>query len=179
MTRQKWLMLSYNLPTEPSRYRVATWRGLKKLGAVNLQQSLWILPNNEENYFALAKIAQDIEDKGGEAFLMEGQCVNAKKEEKIILNFNAIRDDEYREFIKECEKYLKEIEKEITIQKFTFAELEEEEEELLKLSSWYKKIATRDLFQAAEGKKAEIICDQIQVAFDHYSELVYNHYEPV
>ncbi|MGE4273917.1 MAG: Chromate resistance protein ChrB [Desulfitobacterium sp.] len=175
MEKQKWLMLSYNLPTEPSRYRVATWRGLKKLGAVNLQQAIWVLPHNEENLIALEKIAEDIETKSGEAFLLEAQCTNEKAKEKIIANFNAIREEEYTEFITECEKYLKELEKEISIEKFTFAELEEEEEELLKLISWYKKIAARDLFQAANGVSAREICEQIQVAFEKYSELVYSH----
>ncbi len=52
--------------------------------------------------------------------------------------FNERRDEEYCEFINECGKYLKELEKEITIKKFTFAEMEEEE--LQKLISWHKKI---------------------------------------
>ncbi|MGE5678529.1 MAG: Chromate resistance protein ChrB, partial [Pseudomonadota bacterium] len=52
MQRHKWLIINYNLPTEPSRHRVATWRGLKKMGAVNIQQSMWILPEDEGNYSA-------------------------------------------------------------------------------------------------------------------------------
>ncbi len=67
----KWLVINYNLPTEPSRHRVAIWMGLKKIGAVNIQQSMWILPDNEKNYAALKKISQDIELNNGEILLME------------------------------------------------------------------------------------------------------------
>lgn len=66
-----------------------------------------------------------------------------------------------------------ELEKEIRIEKFTFAELEEEEEELNKLISWHGKIASRDVFQASEKKRADEMLDQIQQAFERYGERVY------
>lgn len=175
MDKRKWIVLNYNLPTEPSRHRVAIWRGLKKLGAVNIQQSMWILVYNTDNYSALQKISQDIESNNGEALLMDCAFFDEKHEERVISLFNGIRDEEYKEFIDECEKYLKELKKEISIEKFTFAELEEEEEEFQKLVSWYEKIATRDIFHALEGNIAKERLEQIQKAFEEYSELVYQH----
>lgn len=130
MGKRKWLVVNYNLPTDPSRYRVATWRALKKIGALNIQQSMWVLGYNEENYLALQKISQDIESNNGEALLMESVFFDDKHEERVISLFNNVRDEEYKEFIEKCDEYLKELEKEISIEKFTFAELEEEEEEL-------------------------------------------------
>lgn len=173
MSNLKWLVINYNLPTEPSRHRVATWRGLKKIGAVNIQQSMWILPEDEENYSSLKKISGDIEANGGEAFLMESVFFDEKDEERIISIFNSMRDDEYMEFIGECKKYLKELEKEITIEKFTFAELEEEEAELEKLLSWYKRIEKRDIFSSDRGNEAREISARISEAYEGYSEMVY------
>ena len=173
MEKRKWIVLNYNLPTEPSRHRVAVWRGLKKLGAVNIQQSMWVLGYNQENYLALQKISQDIESNNGEALLMESVFFDEKHEERVSSLFNDIRDEEYKEFIDECEKYLEELKKEISIEKFTFAELEEEEEEFQKLVSWYEKIETRDIFHALEGNRAKEKREQIQKAFEEYSELVY------
>lgn len=175
--QNKWLVLNYNLPTEPSRNRVAAWRRLKKLGAVNLHQSAWILPWSTENYDALAQISQEIEGNSGDVLLMESTCVEEKYEQKIVATFNSIRDEEYREFNHECDKYLKELDKEISIEKFTFAELEEEEEELLKLLSWQKKIEARDQFNAAESESARKKREIIEKAFERYSELVYQHNE--
>ena len=173
MVKIDWLVINYNLPTEPSRHRVATWRGLKKIGAVNIQQSMWILPNNEENYLALQKISQDIESNEGESLLMKSIFFEEKHEERVISLFNSIRDEEYMELIRECEKYLKEIEKEITIEKFTFSELEEEEAEFEKLFSWYTKIKARDLFSSSNKNEAMEIMDKIKEAYENYSEMVY------
>lgn len=173
MGKKKWLVVNYNLPTEPSRYRVATWRALKKIGALNIQQSMWVLGYNEENYLALQKISQDIESNNGEALLMESVFFDEKHEKRVITLFNNIRDEEYKEFIEKCDEYLKEVEKEILIEKFTFAELEEEEEELQKLISWYVKIQARDNFGALSGSIAKERLEQIQKAFEGYSELVY------
>ena len=173
MERLKWLVINYNLPTEPSRPRVATWRGLKKMGAVNIQQSMWILPEDEGNYTALQKISQDIESNNGDSFLMESMFFDEKHEGKVISLFNNIRDDEYAEFISECKKYLKEIEKEISIEKFTFAELEEEEAELEKLIFWHEKIERRDIFDSSHGNKARELLTQIKAAYESFSEMVY------
>lgn len=118
---------------------------------------------------------QDIEVNNGEALLMESVFFDEKHEARVISLYNDIRDEEYNEFIEKCEDYLKELEKEITIKKFTFAELEEEEEELEKLVSWYEKIVTRDIFHALGGDTAKDRLEQIQKSFEEYSELVYKH----
>ena len=42
-----WQIITYRLPKEPSRHRVAVWRELRRLGAVSLQQGTWALPSGE------------------------------------------------------------------------------------------------------------------------------------
>ncbi|MCO5384584.1 Chromate resistance protein ChrB [Desulfosporosinus sp.] len=175
MEKGKWLVINYNLPTEPSRLRVATWRSLKKLGAVNIQQSMWVLPHNDDNYSALQAISQEIEVKNGEVLLMQCEFLNLEHEDKVIAYFNKARDEEYKEFIDKCEDYFKEIEKEIAIEKFTFAEVEEEEEELDKLLSWYGKIEARDIFHSLKRDCAKGKLDQVKKAFENYSDMVYQY----
>ena len=173
MEKKRWITFCYNLPAEPSRYRVSAWRALKKMGVVNIQQSIWAIPYSEENYQALIRISDEIERNNGEALLMDCIFFNEKQEKRIIELMNSLRNEEYREFIGECEKYLKELEKEIRIEKFTFAELEEEEEERDKLVNWLGKIRERDVFHAAEGERAVALKSQIDQAFDQFSEMVY------
>lgn len=177
MEKRKWIVINYNLPTEPSRPRVSTWRNLRKLGALNIQQSMWIMVDNEENLSALAEISRYIESNNGDTLLMESIFFEERHDEKIISSFNTLRDEEYTEYIHECDKYLQELEKEKSIEKYTFAELEEEEEELQKLISWYQKIKTRDIFNAPEGNTAKERTDQIKKAFEDYGEAVYKHNE--
>lgn len=76
----------------------------------------------------------------------------SKHEERIKSYFNNLRDEQYKELISECEKYLNELKKEITIEKFTFAELEEE---LEKLISCHGKIKVRDIFNSSQRDYAE------------------------
>lgn len=175
MGKRKWLVINYNLPTEPSRHRVAIWRALKKSGAVNIQQSMWVLSSTPANYSVLQKISQEIEANEGECLLMESMFFDEQHEERVISLFNSIRDEEYTELLSECGKYIKEIEKEISIEKFSFAELEEEEEELQKLVSWYGKIEARDIFHSSLRNNAEQILEKIKNIFEDYSELVYKH----
>lgn len=175
MERMKWLVINYNLPTEPSRLRVSVWRNLKKLGAVNIQKSMWLFPHTDDNYSALLKISQEIESNSGDAILMECVFLEQKHEQKVVSSFNNARDEEYKELIAECEKYLKELEKEIAIEKFTFAELEEEEEELAKLLSWYAKLEARDIFYSPQRDLAKEILDQAKRDFENYSNMVYQY----
>lgn len=175
MEGKAWLVISYNLPTEPSRHRVATWRALKKLGAVNLQQSMWVLPQSPENGAALESLSLEIDDAGGECLLMRSYSFRPEDEARIVSLFNAMRDAEYAEFVSECGKYLKEIDKEIAKKKFIFAELEEEEAELDKLSAWHARIAVRDIYAAAGGQAARERLGEIRAAFDAYGEMVYAH----
>lgn len=174
MGKRKWLVISYNLPSEPSRLRVATWRSLKKLGAVNIQQSMWVLAYNEKNYLALQKISREIE-KNGEVLLMESVFLSSEHEEKVISYFDNARDEEYKEFIEKCDDFFKEIEKEIAIEKFTFAEVEEEEEELKKLLSWFTKIEARDIFNPSQRERAREKLDSVKKAFESYSDMVYQY----
>lgn len=171
----KWLAINYNLPTEPSRLRVSTWRKLKKLGAVNIQQSMWVLPENDDNRLALENLSHEIEANSGEVLLMQSVFLYEKHQEKVVSSFNNIRDEEYKELIGECEKYLKEIEKEISIEKFTFAELEEEEEELNKLLSWYAKIEARDIFYSSQRDNAKAKLTLAKEYFENYNDMVYKH----
>lgn len=175
MDDMKWIVLTYTLPAEPSRPRVAVWRALKKAGAVCIQQSMWALPDCEDHVRTLRKICAEIEANRGEALMMESTFFEKEHERRVTELFSRMRDEEYSEFIEECGKYLKEIEKEIAREKFTFAELEEEEAEHDKLVAWFKKIEARDLFGASLREKAAAQNRMISEAFDEFSRLVFEH----
>ena len=139
-------MICYTLPSEPSRLRVGTWRSLKKLGAVNINQSMWLLPFNDENYSALSLVASNITEIGGDVVLMQTTAMEEQYENVIISRFNKARQIEYEEILDKCEDYFAEIKKEIEHKNFTFAEAEENEVELEKLLSWFEKVKLRDIF---------------------------------
>jgi vacuolar-type H+-ATPase subunit I/STV1 len=171
-----WVAINYTLPREPSRARVSVWRKLKKAGAVNILQSMWILPANEENMRALEEIKGDVAQDGGEAFLI---AFTADEDGRRIMveKLNAARDEEYREFLEQCEEFFKEIEKEVARENFSFAEVEENEEELEKLKQWHEKIAVRDAFGASlQGRSREALA-RCEAALEGFCDRVYEYNE--
>jgi hypothetical protein len=106
MPQQDWIVINYTLPREPSRTRVAIWRKLKKIGSVNIQQSMWLLPDTSENYDQLCQIKDGIVQFGGEAFVMHAR-VDAPSQQVIIDRFNAARDEEYFELLGQCDDFFR------------------------------------------------------------------------
>jgi len=170
---QEWLLLVYKIPSEPSRYRAAVWRRIKSLGAVYLQNAVCILPAGRETERQFRQLRREIEDYGGEAFLLKGTLL--VPEQEIIKLFNKARDDEYAEIIDRCEDFFKEIEAETESRHFTYAELEENEEDLAKLEKWLAKVAARDFFQAALAGKTSELLQECRARLDKFAELVFAH----
>ena len=66
-TKPLWVLLAYRLPREPSTPRIAVWRRLRQLGAVQLGDGLVALPLDERTREQLEWLAQFVEDAEGEA----------------------------------------------------------------------------------------------------------------
>ncbi len=173
MSENKWLVIVYNLPSEPSKLRVRAWRNLKKLGAINISQSMWILPYNEKNHSTLLTLSEELENDNGETFIMKTAFMEDKYEKRIISYFNAARKIEYEEIIDKCEDYFNEIEKETERKNFTFAEAEENEEELEKLLAWFLKIKNRDIYNSELRKPTEEALEKCKHVFEEFSTRVY------
>ena len=171
--RVKFLVFGYNLPAEPTRVRVSIWRRLKKLGAVNVKQSLWFLPYSEENLSHLKEGSQYIKENGGVCLLLESVAVDRQEQDMIVSLFNMTRQAEYAELTVECGKFLQEIERQIANNEFIYAELEEDEAELDKLMSWYEAISARDIFSSSAKGDAGTMMDKARQAYDRYTELVF------
>lgn len=166
MEKKKWLIVNYNLPSKPSRHRVAVWRKLKKMGAINVMRAMWILPYSEAHNAALQQICHEIMACGGEPLLMMSVFYDEQQEEKIISLFNIERDQEYQRLIQECESFFQELSSESSPE--SLAKLTAKENKLLKLTKWYRNIAARDLFASSLGGKARALIEKIeQVLADH------------
>lgn len=173
MKQYEWLIINYTLPREPSRSRVAVWRKLKKTGAVSIQQSMWILPFTNENHMLFKEIKSEVLQNGGEAFIMTSSADEYGK--KIIIDqFNAARNEEYGEFLEQCTEFFNEIDKEIKRKNFTYAEIEENEEDLLKLKEWFSKISSRDAFGATYHDKAKEQLARCAEKLDDFCNQVFN-----
>lgn len=159
-------MLIYRVPSEPSRLRSTVWRRLKGLGAIYLQNSVAALPDDKEAERSLRSLRSEIQQMNGTAHLL--RCDPMVGAGDIAAAFNAARDDEYEEIEDRCRDFFAEIERETAAEHFTYAELEENEEDLAKLRGWYEKVAARDRLGASrreEAKKAIEGCAEVLEVF--------------
>src|SRR4051794_41920843 len=72
---ERWLLLVYRIPAEPTRLRATVWRRLKSLGAVYLQSSAAALPARDGAERALRKLRREILDMDGSAVLLSCSAV--------------------------------------------------------------------------------------------------------
>jgi hypothetical protein len=149
-----WRVITYRLPAEPSRHRVAIWRELRRLGAVPLQQGTWAVPDGEPFDAGFAQVTGGITKAGGQPVVLAVADDQASAAQLEAL-FTAQREAEWAEFVADCGKYEAELAGEVAKGKLTLAELDEEEQSLERLRRWYRAIRARDLFAAPSAADAE------------------------
>jgi hypothetical protein len=168
-----WQLITYRLPAEPSRHRVAVWRELRRLGAVALQQGTWALPSGERFDAGLGRVIKTIAAAGGQPVIVTVADDDDASVPRLQALFTAQREDEWGEFLSDCGKYEAELAGEVAKGKLTLAELDEEEHSLDRLRRWYRVIRARDLFSAPSAPAAERRLRDCAQALDAFADLVY------
>ena len=79
----EWVMLAYRLPREPSTPRIALWRRLRQLGAVQLVDGLVALPLDERTREQLEWAADEVIEAGGSASLWIARPGTAAEERAL------------------------------------------------------------------------------------------------
>ncbi len=167
-----WQLITYRIPAEPSRHRVAVWRELRRLGAVPLQQGTWAVPAGEPFDAGLARVIRTIAVAGGQPVVLAVADDEARAAQ-LESQFTAQREAEWAEFIADCGKYEAELAGEAAKGKLTLAELDEEEQSLERLRRWYRAIRARDLFGAPAAPLAERRLKECAEALERFAEDVY------
>jgi hypothetical protein len=173
MTDNKWLVFFPQTPAMPSSLRVLVWRRLQQAGAINLQAGAWMLPHAPEHEQILQKLLTEMEQQGGSGFFLEAVAPNELIRAGLIERFRGERTKEYQEFGERCQEFLQEIEKETRAHKFTFAELEENEQDLLRLTRWLRKIQQRDFFPGPSSREAQESIAHCRQALQTFTTTVY------
>jgi hypothetical protein len=143
-----WLLLLFRLPATHRAERVAVWRKLKKCGAIQIQTSTYVLPDDPARYESFQWLAQQIRDFGGDATLARTQEIEGMSNERLIALFNRARDEEYGAIKKLLQGFLargKKIEPEVKA-----AELE-------RLTRQFRAIREIDFFQSSRGQDIQML----------------------
>ena len=171
----RWVVLTYRLPAEPTRHRVAVWRELRRVGALGLQQATWAVPARDNFLAAVDRAVELVERAGGESIVFDAEPRDDLGERRLQQLFTAEREAEWAEFLSECTKFDDEIDKEIAIEKFTVAELDEEEQNLDRLRRWHRDLRGRDVFIAPSHEQADRRLKECGERLEEFAERVYQH----
>ncbi len=144
----EFLALSYHLPANPSRYRVATWKALKELGAIYLQPGVALLPVSSGREEELKKIRDNIRLWDGSAFLLIMRYQEASEEKTILEAFSAARNEEYADIAEKGGQLYN-----ILAADTTEEDAEKGRAEIRKLRRRMEKAVAHDYFQA-DGRQA-------------------------
>ncbi|MGW4528815.1 Chromate resistance protein ChrB [Amycolatopsis sp. NPDC004378] len=169
----KWQVLVVRVPAAPSRHRVAVWRELRRIGALSLGQGTWTVPDVAGFAEGLRRVVALAERGEGEVLVLDAAGRSDRDGARLEGLFTADREDEWREFLADCGKFDAEIDKEIRIEKFTMAELEEEEQSLERLRRWHRELKVRDVFGAPSAAEAEVQLKHCADRLAEYTELVF------
>ncbi|MCU1491135.1 MAG: ChrB protein [Acidimicrobiaceae bacterium] len=167
----RWLLLVYRIPSEPTRLRAGVWRKIKGLGAIYVQNSAAALPSTPSAERALRSLRAEIIELGGSAFLFDSALLAGQA--SLLELFNSARDDEYDEIVDRCAGFLRQIHKEYEAEHFTYAELEENDVDLAKLKGWLERIKGRDAFGAKGFTSATEAVGGCERALEEYATRVY------
>ncbi|MCT9871786.1 Chromate resistance protein ChrB [Paenarthrobacter aurescens] len=169
----EWLLVLVQVPAQPSRYRVAVWRELRRIGAVPLSPGTWVLPSHPAFEEGLAR-AEELVAKGRGSWTLVDAAPRNLGADTFRSAYEAARLEEWAEFMADCGKFEQEIAKEISREKFTFAELEEEEQSLERLRRWFRELKSRDVLHLPQAGEASDQLAGCTAALEGYAAMVYD-----
>lgn len=94
---RRWVLLAYRLPREPSTPRIAIWRQLRRLGALQLADGVVALPLDAGTREQLEWIAQAIDEASGDATIWLAQPSTAAQDRALVDRMLATVAEEYRD----------------------------------------------------------------------------------
>ncbi|MCD1295066.1 hypothetical protein CUJ83_08655 [Methanocella sp. CWC-04] len=146
---------------------------MRAKGAVSLQNGAWALPDSPKNGQFAKDTASFIRSEGGNAFVFIVTSAEDDENRSITDMFRNNIDEEYIELISRCRDLRSELEKETRQKKFTFAELDENEEDLQKLTGWLRKIRSRDFFKGLKADDADKELERCRKDLEAFEQEVY------
>ena len=130
-----------------------------------------MLPVTNAHRELMKSLVTMVQSNDGSASLFEATALDG--DGAMEARFSADRAREYREFATRAQGLLDEVAKEVAASKFTYAELEEVEDDLQKLETWLKRITTRDFYAGKDQKNALEMIANCRDSIAAFSERVF------
>jgi hypothetical protein len=157
-TSNEWLLLMHQLPPKPDAVRVKIWRSLQKIGAVQLKNSVYVLPSSEKNRKQFESIIEEIKKSKGDGFLCESSFLKGITDSEIKNQFFKDRKKSYEELSSELRELNQIFERK---QKLNENELMQTQHSFGKLQRQFDEIRQIDFFSISEGETTKTLINSI------------------
>jgi hypothetical protein len=94
-----WILLVFSLARKGASLRVTVWRKLQRYGTLPLGNSGYFLPNTDGNRERFEWLATAVRTEGGEASVLEVQCIDNCSFAQMKQRFSDARAGDYRELL--------------------------------------------------------------------------------
>lgn len=133
----------------------------------------WVLPHTPEHQTFFNEVGKAVRGQGGQAFLFAAETLGPEEDAAVRTRFADDRGREYDELAEHTRAFLEELKRETALEKFTFAELEEVEDDFQKLETWLGKVRPRDFFPGERLERATADIERCRAAFAQFAAEVY------
>ena len=154
-----WLLLVWRLHTGSSTPRVTIWRRLQRLGVVTLTPGAALLPFRDDLQEQLDWVAQEVEEMGGEAWVLPVTELGEAEERKVREQSCAERQTEYEEIRTDAREFLSRAPQHPGPDD-DYARRLKTEKELVALQRRFRRIRTRDYFNTSGRREAAATIDR-------------------
>ena len=144
------------------------------MGAIYLQQSLCVFPDNARLRQQLAPVLTRIEESQGEYHLLPLRQLSPEEDAKLAEQFLEQTEKHYEEIIENCEvNFTKEVEFETFRKNFTYEEAEEIRAEFEKITTWFERVRARDWFSSPREADARGWIERCERLLEGFEAKVY------
>lgn len=158
-TEPSWLVLTWRLPNGSSTRRVTTWRTLRRLGAAVLTPGAAILPYREDLHEQLDWLAQEIEEQGGDGWVLPVTELSEAEARRVIDQMRHDRATEYDALRADALEFLRRA-PDLAGPDNAYADRLRIEKELITLQRRFRKIRARDYFSSGGVRQAAETIDR-------------------
>ena len=150
MNNKNWFFFSFSVPSRLQGFRVKIWRRLNALGAVQIKNSIYVLPASEQTQEHLVWMSKETDEQGGESLVIANGCLLNIDDAQIVAAFTRVRDEDYLALGEEI--------------RATVAEPDSAERQavLRKLEKRLEAIRAIDFFPSGKGPALQKLLDEAQ-----------------
>lgn len=162
MTNALWLLLTHQLPSEPSNIRVKVWRRLQALGSVPVKNSIYLLPNRPETREDFEWLRKEITQMKGDASIFLADSITDIDDREIVAAFRKARAAEFELLIKQAVALAQGFENALQGGSPSEEALQRFQKRWTVLRAEWERLHRIDFFEAPNRKKAGNVIETLQ-----------------